>query len=357
MQLAVAGAHAAGFDALDAVGDQLGIRMLDRLVVVGRVDQALAGGAVGGAQLLAQYRIADAVLQVVAGDGFDFEDFRRVGVEHRIGEALDVGQVGFFVLHALEQGAVGAEGGLLLLAERQVFHREDPLRGALEVLELAGAGGQRGDDLHAGGTVADDADAPAIQRNAVIPAGAVQQVALEAVQAADVRSVGVVQHAGGGDDDVRAVAQAALHLQLPAAVDEFAADDFLVEADQLVDPILLHRALEILLDFRARWQEAAPVGVGLEGVGVGVRGHVAGQAGVGVLAPGAADARGLLVDGHVTEAGLAQLDAAQNAGHAGAHHHHPQIGSCCCAVHGHTFLLLGATNLGGCGWANMTGPG
>jgi hypothetical protein len=47
-----------------------------------------------------------------------------------------------------------------------------------------------------------------------------------------------------------------------------------------------------------------------------VRRHVAGQARVGVLAPGTAQALGLLVDGVVVEAGLLQLDGREDAGHS-----------------------------------------
>src|SRR5262249_45070761 len=55
-----------------------------------------------------------------------------------------------------------------------------------------------------------------------------------------------------------------------------------------------------------------------ERVRVQVRGHVARQAGIRVLAPRAPEAIALFVHGEVGEPGLVELDRAQDAGHAGA---------------------------------------
>lgn len=187
--------------------------------------------------------------------------------------------------------------------------------------------------LHAGRAVADDADAPAVQRHTVIPSGTVEHAALEAILPLDVGQAGMVQYAGGGDHDIRFILQAALHLEAPAAIFERAANDFLVEANHLVDFVFFCRAFEVVLHFGAGRQHVAPVRIRFERIGIGMRRHVAGEAGIGILAPGAADTRGFFVDGHVAETGAAQLDAAQDAGHARAHHYDTKIALCCLAGH------------------------
>src|SRR5262245_58568491 len=61
----------------------------------------------------------------------------------------------------------------------------------------------------------------------------------------------------------------------------------------------------------------SPFGVECERIAVEVRRHVAGQAGIGVLAPGSAETVGLLIDDDVIVAGLAQLDGGKDARHPG----------------------------------------
>ena len=79
---------------------------------------------------------------------------------------------------------------------------------------------------------------------------------------------GVVQHTGGGDDHVGAVAAAVGESQFPAPVPELGAGDLGIEADQLVDAVLLRGGFEVFLDLGSRRQVAAPVGIALESVGV-----------------------------------------------------------------------------------------
>ena len=58
--------------------------------------------------------------------------------------------------------------------------------------------------------------------DAVIPLGAVEVRALEGVETGDGRPIGVVQHTGGGNDDIRLVFALLTGPNLPAAVNEFA---------------------------------------------------------------------------------------------------------------------------------------
>ncbi len=313
MQHTVAGAHAARLDALDSGVHQRSIRVLDCAVIIGRVDQPLAGRTVIRAQPLAQLRIAHAVLEVGKHDRLDLGHAGGVGVDDGVGEALHIGEIFRLVLHPVQQGRIAAKRRFLLLGEGRVFHRHDPLRGALEVAQLAGARRECGDNLHAGRAGADDADAFAVECHGMIPARTVEAGTLEGIEAGNGRLVRVVQDPGGGDHDIGRIAQPAFHLELPASIVEFATDDFLVEADQLLHTVLLHGAFEVLLDFGAGRQHVAPVRVWLERIGIGVRGHIAGESRIGVFAPGAADPGGFLIDRAVRDAGFEQLDAAQDA--------------------------------------------
>jgi len=114
VQLAVAGAHAAGLDAFDAGGDQGGVRPLDRLVERIRHDQALARHLVIGRQPTAQFRVTHVVLEVHAAALLDARHLRLVA-DHRAREGV-IELVGHAPEHVLELFRVGAEFGLLRLA-------------------------------------------------------------------------------------------------------------------------------------------------------------------------------------------------------------------------------------------------
>ena len=87
-----------------------------------------------------------------------------------------------------------------------------------------------------------------------------------------------------------------------------------VGADALLVGDLAHVGPDLLLAREA----LAPVGVELVREGVHVARDVALAAGVGVVAPGAADVMGLLEDDEVLAAGVAQLHGHAHAGEAGA---------------------------------------
>ena len=217
-----------------------------------------------------------------------------------------------------QQRRIAAERLLLVRGVGRVLLRHHPLRGALEQRVLRHALGERAGDLHRGRARTDHADAPAVERHRVVPARAVERRALERVDALELRDLRVVQHAGRRDDDVDLVAVAARGLDLPAAALERAALDLVAEAEVRHHAVLLRGALEIGLDLSARRIAVAPARVQRERVAVQVRGHVAAEPGIGVLAPGAAEPARLLVDGEVAEPGLLELDRREHAGHAGA---------------------------------------
>lgn len=95
---------------------------------------------------------------------------------------------------------------------------------------------------------------------------------------------------------------------------------------QRVDAVLGGGAFEIGLDFRSRGQVPTPVRVAFETVGIEMRGDVAGQARVGIVAPGAADPIGLFVESDITVALCLQTNAGKNSGHAGAENDDPWLG-------------------------------
>ena len=127
-----------------------------------------------------------------------------------------------------------------------------------------------------------------------------------------------MQHAGGRNHHIRHVFAAGGGANLPAPVLELAVGDGFVEVDLRGHAVFIRYPLEVGANLRAGGEGLRPVGIGLEGIGVEMRRHVAGDAGIGVLAPGAANAVGFLVDGVVGVTRLPQLDGGENAGHAGA---------------------------------------
>ena len=104
-----------------------------------------------------------------------------------------------------------------------------------------------------------------------------------------------------------------------------AARDLLAEADVVDHAVLAGDPLEVGQDLVARREGVAPVRVEGERVAVEVRRDVAGDARVGVLPPGAPEAIGLLVDDQIGQAGLPQLDGAEDPGHPRPDDHHPQV--------------------------------
>ena len=140
----------------------------------------------------------------------------------------------------------------------------------------------------------------------------------ERFEALDVGIARVVQHAGGGDDDVDLVAVTARGIEPPAAVRERARGDFVAEPHVADDVVVARNPLEVAVDLGPGRVAVAPLRCEREGVRVEMRRHVARETGIRVLAPRAAQAITLLVHGEVGESGFVELDGAEDAGHAGA---------------------------------------
>ena len=245
----------------------------------------------------------------------------RVGVDDGVGEDARTPRRGRGASSRASRAGRGS-ASLLVVGVRGVLRRQHPLRRALEQRELPRPGRRsRRRDLHRGRAGADHADPGAVERRPCGPSGrcgSTRPAKSSRPSMSGYRRV--VQHAGGGDDDVGVVAvPGARSRGATARRASSQARHLVAEADPVVDARARRRRPR-----SRRWisgpgrEPVAPVRVQGERVGVEVRRHVAGEARVGVLAPRAADAVGLLVDGEVVVAGLAQLDRAEDPGHARA---------------------------------------
>ena len=228
-------------------------------------------------------------------------------------------------MHAAESVRVLPHGAAHLVVVDRVLQRHDPLGGALEQVQVGDAVDQRPGDLDRRRARPHDADPGTVDGRVVVPAGAVEAGPGEVVQALDVGIPGMVEHAGGGDDHVRHVLRARRGGHVPPAVAPLAGHHLLAEADVAQHAVLGGHPFEVVEDLAAGRERLAPVRVQRERVAVQVGRDVTGDARVRVLPPGTAQPVGLLVDHEVGEAGLAQLDGAEDPGHPGAHHDHPQV--------------------------------
>ena len=147
MQHAVAGTHSLFLDLGNSFGDQLGIGVLDRLVIVGRINQALATSPVMRLQFFTQGCVCNRAIQVVLADFLNFLNLLRIRVQHTLGKALHIGYISGFALQINQQIAVAAEFGTLLFAESWILDRKNPLCRALK-MSHPGTRRQCRDNLH-----------------------------------------------------------------------------------------------------------------------------------------------------------------------------------------------------------------
>ena len=317
VQALVPGAHARRLDTLDGRGHELGRRLLERGIERIGHDQALARHLVVGRESSLELGILHGVVEIGLTGLLEAGHLALVA-DHGAGEGgCPAPRDGLVeLLHELGRAA---EIGLLLVRVGGVRERQDPLRGALEERQLGNLVDDRRHDLDRRRAAADDADPPALPCHPVVPARGVEASAGEVLEAFDIRVTGVAQDAARGDDEIDAVGGAGLGLEPPLAAKVLGLRDLLVEPDEALDAVGLRHVLEIGLNLGPRREQMAPLRIGLEGVAVEMGGDIAGQAGVGVVAPRAAEAIGLLVDGEVVEARLQQLDRGQDARHPGAY--------------------------------------
>ena len=166
------------------------------------------------------------------------------------------------------------------------------------------------DHLHGGGAGADDADALALRVDVVVPARGVERLALEGLHALDAGELRRRQDAVGEHDEARPHGVAAVRGDGPAAaglvplglLDGRVEQAAVVEAGSLAMAWQYSRISKpdanFIVGIVAHLLEQRQIAVALD---------VAGDAGIAVPVPGAADVAALLAEAHIGEAGLAQL--------------------------------------------------
>ena len=204
----------------------------------------------------------------------------------------------------------------------------DPRRGALEHGQVRGLRGDFRDELDRGRARPDHRDPLAGQVAGVIPSRRVERGAAERRGPRDVRVRGQVQRARGGHHGPRLVAAHFAVLNghdgpAPGVVVPVHPLDRAAVPDVLVHTVLAGAHPQVVPDLLLRREEAAPVRVQLEGVGVERRRHVARAARILVVAPGPAEVIALVQDEEVIESRLLQRDPHPDAAEPGSHNHDP----------------------------------
>ena len=254
------------------------------------------------------------VFQIFSASCLDPAHLKLI-TDHRPAEGIgkQPGQGGMQIVHSAR---LLTKHVLFPLAEGRVLLRKNPLSGALKKGEMGHLAGQVRCNLHGGGAGADNADTPAVQWDVVVPAGCVKHIACEVIQAIKVGIDGVVQHTGSGYDDIDHVQFLLAALEMPIAVLVASLRDLSVEFYEAFDVEFFCYCSKIGQYFCAGGETVAPFRIGLKGVAVHVRRHIAAQARIGIVAPGAAQTVSFFIDGEIRDAGILELDGSQNAGHS-----------------------------------------
>jgi hypothetical protein len=170
----------------------------------------------------------------------------------------------------------------------------------------------RRDELDGRGAGADHGDALAGQVDVVVPARGVERRTREGLDAGHVGQRRLDQPAAAADQRVgRQRAPAGLQPPEHRGVVPHTGHEVGVDVQVRAHAKVVGDLLQVRPDLRLPAVDVRPVRVRREGEGVEVARHVAGAAGIGVVAPGAADAAGALQQDEV-------LDPPPLEGHRGA---------------------------------------
>lgn len=197
-------------------------------------------------------------------------------------------------LHVLRRELVA----LLVAGRRQrPSRRPDKDLGALD------DGPDGGQDLDTGCARAYQDDVLVVERDALVPVGAVQLGALEALEPGDVGPCWLVQVACCVDQDMAPVVHDLAGPEVgdgdvPLALDLVPGGlgDEMRSVDVLPQVVLCGKILKVALDLARAGKDRREVGLGLEGVRVVVRGDITGTSGIAVFIPRPSNLGILVID-------------------------------------------------------------
>ena len=163
----------------------------------------------------------------------------------------------------------------------------------------------------------------------MIPARGMHDLAGEVVHAGKVRGGRFDQPAHGRDHGPGDVTRAVVACQMPEAarVVELGAGDAHTEMQMGMQIVFVGTALDIGMNLGRTRIGGRPVGVLFERVGIQMRGHIAGTAGIGIVAPGAAHIIGTFENREILDALLLETNTGIDAGKTGTDDDHI-VGDC-----------------------------
>ncbi len=259
----------------------------ERRVVLVRDEHPLAADLVVRCEFRAQLRVGHLGREVV--ERAPARSLDRRGHTR----ALGVGLLGGPEQRRPETGqplGVLLEQRLLGLGVVVLFAGDDVGRAPLQDHQFARDLCDPRHDLDGRGPRPDHRDAFAAQFGVVIPAGRMEQRTPEGVEPRDVGDAWFGQPAAGENEGPgRELAAARVKRPARTRLVPGHGVDIRAEPQVIAEPLLVRTGDEVVADLRAVREEGRPPRVRQERPGVEVRGHVAGDPGVRVVTPGAAD--------------------------------------------------------------------
>ena len=186
-------------------------------------------------------------------------------------------------------------------------------------VEVLDGGGDLRHELHGRGPGPNDAHPLSRQVETVLPASGMKDLAAEGVETRKVRDGGLAQRAGRPHQHRRAVLLAPRRADDPAGGGVVPARllHFSTESQERAHIETVHALADVVPDFALRGERTGPLRIEREGERVEVGGDVARGAGVGVVAPGAAEVVAAVEDDEVVDAHGAQAGRHPDAGEPG----------------------------------------
>ncbi len=268
-------------------GDEVDIRPRQRRVPVVREQHPLAAHHVIGDALVTQLRVGDVRVELAAPQSHRrAKELRRH--HEAAGEQLAVQEDAQPV--GLAHDGERVEEGLLGRAVGPVRLGQYIGGAALVHVDMGGGLGDLRHELDGARPGAHDSYPKAVEIDAVVPAGRVPRRAGEIVAPGDVGQGGPVELTDSGDHGSCLDRVAIIQGQVPhgVALVELGGCDASAETNVRAEPALGGQRVQVAQDLLLRREAAAPP-PRPERERVEVRRHVAGEPGVGVVAPGPAE--------------------------------------------------------------------